>query len=48
MIQISKVILRMDLEGIKGPIRKNLSDEQFGYHPGKETRNVILCLRILT
>ena len=48
MSHISKAILRVELERIKGPIRKNLSDEQFGYRPGKGTRNAILCLRTLT
>ena len=47
MSHISKVILRVELERIKDPIRKNLSDEQFGYRPGKGTRNAILCLRTL-
>jgi len=48
MSHISKVILRVELERVKGPIRKNLSDEQFGYCPGKGTGNAFLCLRTLT
>ena len=48
MSHVTKIILRLELNRVKGAIRRNLSDEQFGYRLGKGTRNAILCLRTLT
>ena len=41
----SKIILRVMLNRNKSAIREKLSDEQYGYKPGKGTRNVIFRLR---
>ena len=40
-------ILRVILNRNKTNIREKLSDEQFGYKPGKGTRNATLCLRAI-
>ena len=47
MSHVMKIILRVVLNRIKDTIRRELSEDQFGYRPGKGTRNAILCLRSL-
>ena len=47
MSHVTKIILRVILNRNKTTIRENLSDEQFGYKPGKGTRNATLCLRAI-
>lgn len=41
------IVWRAILKQDKITIRERVLDEQFGYRLGKETRNVILCLRML-
>ena len=40
-----KIILRVIRNRTKSTIREKLLDGQFGYKPGKGTRNATLCLR---
>ena len=47
MSHVTKIILRAMLNRNKCTIREKLSDEQFGYKPGKGTRDAILCLRAI-
>ena len=47
MSHVTKIILRVILNRNKTTIREKLSDEQFGYKPGKGTRNATLCLRAI-
>ena len=47
MSHVTKIILRAMLNRNKCTIREKLSDEQFGYKPGKGTRDAILCLRVI-
>ena len=47
MSHVTKIVLRVMLSRSKSAIMDRVSDEQFGYRPGKGTRNGILCLRIL-
>ena len=44
---VTKIILRLILNRNKTTIREKFSDEQFGYKPGKGTRNAPLCLRAI-
>ena len=48
MSHVTKIILKVELNRVKDSIRETLSKEQFGYRPGKGTRNAIFCLRTLT
>ena len=48
MSHVTKIILKVELNRVKESIRETLSKEQFGYRPGKGTRNAIFCLRTLT
>ena len=45
--QISKVILRVVMERLKGRIRQEVGEEQFGFLEGKGTTNAIFVLRML-
>ena len=47
MSHVTKIVLRVLLHRMKQKLRSKLSDEQFGYQPGKGTRNAIFCLRML-
>ena len=47
MSHVTKIILHVILNRNKTTIREKLSDEQFGYKPGKGTRNATLCLRAI-
>ena len=47
MSHVSKRVLRVLLNRMKQKLKSKLSDEQFGYQPGKRTRNAIFCLRML-
>ena len=47
MSHVTKIILRVMLNRNKSTIREKVSDEQFGYKPGKGTRNANLCLRAI-
>ena len=47
MSHVTKIILRVVLNRNKSLFREELSDEQFGYKPGKGTRNATLCLRTI-
>ena len=47
MSHVTKIVLRVLLHRVKQKLRSKLSDEQFGYQPGKRTRNAIFCLRTL-
>ena len=47
MSHVTKIVLRVLLNRMKQKLRSKLSDEQFGYQPGKGTRNAIFCLRML-
>ena len=47
MSHVTKIMLRMLLNRMKQKLRSKLSDEQFGYQPGKGTRNATFCLRML-
>ena len=45
--QISKVILRVVMERLRGKIRQEVGEEQFGFLEGKGTTNAIFVLRML-
>ena len=45
--QISKVILRVIMDRLKGRIRQEIGEEQFGFMEGKGTMNAIFVLRML-
>ena len=45
MSHVTRIILRVVLNRNKSIFREKLSDEQFGYKPGKGMRNATLCLR---
>ena len=45
--QVTKIMLRVILKRIRSKIRPEISEEQFGFVPGKGTRNAIFCLRTL-
>ena len=47
MSHVTKIVLRVLLNRMKQKLRSKLSDEQFGYQPGKGTRNAIVGLRML-
>ena len=47
MSHVTKIILRVMPNRNKSTFREKLSDEQFGYKPGKGTRNATLCLRAI-
>ena len=47
MSHVTKIILRVMLNRNKKIMREKIADEQFGYKPGKGTRNAILCLKTL-
>ena len=42
MSHVTRIVLRVELNRMKGTIRENLSDEKFGYRPGRGTRSAIL------
>ena len=48
MSQITKIVLRVILERIRGKIRREISEEQYGFMQGKGTRNAIYILRMLS
>ena len=48
MSQITKILLRIVLKRIRGKIRPQISDEQFGFVAGKGTNNALFTLRVLT
>lgn len=41
MSQITKLILRVIMERLKSQIKEEVSEEQYGFVEGKETRNVL-------
>ena len=45
MSQVTKILLRIILKRVRSKIRPELSQAQFGFVPGKGTRNAIFCLR---
>ena len=47
MSHVPKIMLRVILNRNRTTIREKLLDEQFGYKPGKGTRNATLCLRAI-
>ena len=47
MSHVTKIVLRVLFNRMKQKLRSNLSDGQFGYQPGKGTRNAIFCLRMI-
>ena len=47
MSHVTKIILGVILNRNKSTIREKLWNEQFGYKPGKGTRNATLCLRAI-
>ena len=48
MSHVTKIVPRVLLHRMKRKLRSKLSDEKFGYQPGKGTRNAIFCLRVLS
>ena len=48
MSQITKILLKIILKRIRNRLRPQISDEQFGFVPGKETNNALFSLRVLT
>ena len=47
MSHVTKIVLRVLVNRMRQTLKSKLSDEQFGYQPGKETRNAIFCPRML-
>ena len=47
MSHVTKIILRVVLNRNKSIFKEELLDEQFGFKPGKGTRNATLCLRTI-
>ena len=47
MSQVTKILLRVILKRVRSKIQPELSEEQFGFVPGKGTRNAIFCLRTI-
>ena len=48
MSQITKILLRIILKRIRTKLRTQISDQQFGFVPGKGTSNALFALRVLT
>ena len=48
MSQITKILLRIILKRIRSKLRTQISDQQFGFVPGKGTSNALFALRVLT
>ena len=46
--QITKLILRVILERVRGKIRQEVAEEQYGFVEGKGTRNAIFIVRMLS
>ena len=47
MSHVTKIILRLVLNRNRSIFREKLSDEQFGYKPGKGMRNATICLKAI-
>ena len=45
---MAKVTLKIQLQRLRGRAKGEMSGEQFGFMPGKGTRNAILKLRMIT
>ena len=48
MSQITKILLRIILKRIRTKLKTQISDQQFGFVPGKGTSNALFALRVLT
>ena len=48
MSQITKIILKVILNRIKGKLKLEIAEEQYGFMKGKGTRNAIFIMRMLT
>ena len=48
MIHMTKVILKILLQRIRGRTKGEISEEQFGFMPDKGTRNAIFILQMIT
>ena len=48
MSQTTKILLRIILKRIRTKLKTQISDQQFGFVPGKGTSNALFALRVLT